>query len=310
MWFLGWDNSLELELFDTTKDSIDINIGELLVKEGLACYSGSSNPVFVVKNVADLGQSQFSVKEEVFVTTVETPGCFYCQTSGNESKLAALMDQITTAYDSLADGELSVSYISPGNVCCAQFSEDRLWYRAALEEQTASSLTVRFIDYGNTETLPVNKVKILKEDFLCVPPLAIQCSLYGVKPVGSQYWVDKASVMFEELTLGKRLEAKFMSSSVLEPFEVQLFDYGTDIADELVKANLALSTERATKQAATITEVVQDFRRPLVECGQIYDVYITYIASAGTFYCQLVNLSQQLERSRHKFVCLFVIVSF
>lgn len=290
----GDDAVLNIELFDTTDESVDVNISELLVKEGLASH-GSSKPVVAVKPYAALAKANLTGNEKVYITAVESPGCFFCQISGAEEKLNSLMSEISAAYDSLSTEELAVNSINVGDVCCAKFSEDNQWYRAVVEDSADNALTVRFLDYGNAETLRISRTKILKDAFFSEPPLALKCSLVGVQPV-SEVWPQKAGLLLEELTLDKELDAKFLS--LKEPFGVQLSDNGMDIGEELVKAQLASSTKSAAEPATPDKPASAGYTKPAVECGQMYDVVITHVSSPGKFFCQLVNMKEQLDGSK------------
>ena len=291
----GSDNILEIELFDTTEQSVDINIGDLLVKEGLA-IRGTSKPVPVVKPYAALGKAKPAENEKVYVSAMESPGCFFCLVSGTEKKLMALMSEISSIYDSLSDEEFALSAISAGDICCAQFSEDCQWYRAVVEDNTNGTLTVRFIDYGNTETLPISRIKILKDAFFAEPPLAVRCSLLGIKPTVGETWSDESATLFEELTSEKELDAKFLSFT--EPFEIQLKEGGVDIAEELVRAKLAVSTQTAVEPITQSKPAGGQYTNPVVECGKMYDVVMTHLSSPGKFFCQLVDMKDQLDGSK------------
>ena len=284
---------MEIELFDTSNSSVDVNIGELLVKEGLASLGTPvlAKPSSAMRSLSDLGKTHISRKEKVYVTAVESPGCFFCQISGTEDKLTSLMSEIASVYDSMSAKELNVNSLSVGDVCCAQFSEDNQWYRAVVEENTANALTVRFIDYGNIETLPIDRTKVLKDAFLSEPPLAVKCGLQNVHLSAGQTWSDRAGIFFEELTSEKELDAKFLSFT--EPFLIQLSDNGANIGDELVKAQLAVA--KPTSQGTSASE---EYPKPVIKCGEMYDVCITHMSSPGKFYCQLVNMSEQLEGSK------------
>ena len=289
------ENILEIELFDTTEQSVDINIGDLLVKEGLATH-GASKSVAAVKSYAALGKAKPAGNEKVYVSAMESPGCFFCLVSGTEEKLIALMSEISSAYDSLSNEELALSAISVGDVCCAQFSEDNQWYRAVVEDNMNGALTVRFIDYGNTETLPISRTKILKDAFFAEPPLAVKCSLLGIEPVVGETWPDESCTLFEELTAEKELSAKF--SSFTEPFEIQLNESGMDIGEELLKANLAALTKTAVEPIAQGKPASGQYSNPVVECGKMYDVVMTHLSSPGKFFCQLVDLKDRLDGSK------------
>lgn len=291
----GSENILEIELFDTTEQSVDINIGDLLVKEGLAIH-GNSKSVSAVKSYAALGKAKPAENEKVYVSAMESPGCFFCLVSGTEEKLLALMSEISSVYDSLSKDELAVDVISVGDVCCAQFSEDNQWYRAVVEDNVNGALAIRFIDYGNTETVPISRTKILKDSFLAEPPLVVKCSLFGVKPATGETWPDESATLFEELTFEKELNAKFLSFT--EPFEVQLNESGVDIGEELVKAKLAVSTKTEVEPIAQGKQTSGQYTNPVIECGEMYDVVMTHLSSPGKFFCQLENMKEQLDGSK------------
>jgi len=57
-----------------------------------------------------------------------------------------------------------------GLPCAAQFSADGKWYRAKVVELTASGIvTVLYVDYGNSESLPLDSVCKLIQRFLPLP---------------------------------------------------------------------------------------------------------------------------------------------
>lgn len=290
---IGTDGSLEIDLFDTSDSSLDVNIGELLVQEGLA-RSGSSSPAESspeLKLFSSLSKPQPAENEKVYVTAVESPLCFYCQISGSEDKLAALMSEMSAMYDSISDHNLEVASASIGDICCAQFSVDNQWYRAVVEGNCADNLTVRFIDYGNTEILPLRRIKVLADAFFKEPPLALKCTLHGTQSLVNQASLDEAAALFEELTLEKELDAKFFSFT--GPFEIQLSYNGMDLCGEVLKAGPS-----AAKLVACTKSDVDDYTMPEVACGEMYDVCITHISSPGKFFCQLVNLRDQLDGSK------------
>jgi len=74
------------------------------------------------------------------------------------------------------------------------------------------SVRVYFIDYGNAAQARVRELRIMKDELLCFPPLAIECRLTGVGP--SPYrdlkggWVGEAKQWFEAHALDKELYAK------------------------------------------------------------------------------------------------------
>ena len=240
-----------------------------------------------------LAKPKLAENEKVYVTAVESPGSFYCQISRSKEKLGSLMSEISAFYDSIPANELAVTNISVGDVCCVNSCKDNKWYRARLEENTTSELTVRFLDYGNTETLPIDRAKVLMDAFFREPPWAIKCSLHDVQPLTGESWPHEAAAFVEELTGDKELDAKLVTFT--DPFHIKLSDNGTVIGEELVKAQLAVvkTTSPGDPAGGKI-----DYVKPVVECGEMYDVCITHTSSPGRFYCQLLNMSDQLEGSK------------
>lgn len=262
------------------------------MKEGLAKTSS------VMKSLSDLEKPCVSKNEKVYITAVESPESFYCQISGSEEKLISLMGKISAIYDSIPANELKINAISVGDVCCAQFSEDNQWYRAVVEGVNASELTVRFIDYGNLETLNIDRTKVLNDDFFSDPPLAIKCCLHNLQPSGGQTWADEAGTFLEGLV--SELDAQFLSFT--EPFKIQLRDSATDVQEELVKAGLAV-----IKSTVPGTTTVAEYIKPILKSGETCDVCISYVSSPGEFYCQLANLQEQLDGSKCKLKFVFYI---
>ena len=56
-----------------------------------------------------------------------------------------------------------------GEYCSARFSEDKIWYRAQIEELRGDKILVRFVDFGNSEELKAAYVVPLEKDFRELP---------------------------------------------------------------------------------------------------------------------------------------------
>lgn len=54
----------------------------------------------------------------------------------------------------------------------ARYSIDNTWYRAKITSLPESRLVnIYYIDYGNSETLPWDQLRVLYEHFIEIPPL-------------------------------------------------------------------------------------------------------------------------------------------
>ena len=67
---------------------------------------------------------------------------------------------------------------------------------------------VCYVDFGNCETVPLSKVKTIKEEWTELPAQAIQCSLASISPVSGATWPDATVDMFKNLTMQKKLVGK------------------------------------------------------------------------------------------------------
>ena len=116
-------------------------------------------------------------EEQAMATEVHGPGDFWVQPlrPTELQKLASLMEEIggyctkqTPPYAPVVLGQL----------CCARFSEDGVWYRArVIGFPSPSQYLVQFLDYGNREVCPVLAVLPATEYLLELPALAVYCAL-------------------------------------------------------------------------------------------------------------------------------------
>ena len=72
------------------------------------------------------------------------------------------------------------------------------WYRAqVINIHSPNQIEVSYIDFGNKESLPLNRIKILAPAFHLAPAQALRCSLSGAKP----NWNQSECETFEILIL-------------------------------------------------------------------------------------------------------------
>lgn len=83
----------------------------------------------------------------------------------------------------------------------ARYSIDGHWYRARITSLPEARLvTVFYIDFGNSETLPWDELRVLNKELIKTPPLAIKASLIDVYPAADGIectkWSDNACAAF------------------------------------------------------------------------------------------------------------------
>lgn len=209
---------------------------------------------------------------QVFVSHIENPGQFYIQMSSSTDNLDILGNRLNEAYSQpgLTCG------IEIGSVCCAQFSEDGCWYRGIVTSlQDDSRAQVRFVDYGNSDVVDKGKIMALKEEFLDLPILAIQCCL---DPPGTQ-WTDEELNKFEALVLDQELTVEFLARQE-EQWHVKLSCLETSILD-LIRVgetkNVDVIEEKLTIQKKAVSE------GQVVECG------LSHAENSGLFHLQFLG---------------------
>ena len=93
-----------------------------------------------------------------------------------------------------------------GSACCARFSEDGGWYRAVVASVSLEGVTVRYVDYGNSETVDPSQVFVLQPNSLSTPVQAIECSLSNVPDSPAR---EEAVSNFSALVTNKELLVTF-----------------------------------------------------------------------------------------------------
>ena len=73
--------------------------------------------------------------------------------------------------------------MSPGQIFCAKYTEDGNFYRArVLEVVDSKHIKVQYVDFGNKEVIPVDRLRVLIGEFQTQPIQAYECRLHGVEP--------------------------------------------------------------------------------------------------------------------------------
>ncbi|KAL6757416.1 hypothetical protein V8C86DRAFT_2625605 [Haematococcus lacustris] len=102
-----------------------------------------------------------------------------------------------------------------GQLCCAQFSLDKQWYRAYVEKTMplSSQYQVYFIDFGNKEVVSDKCVRLMEPALAAVPPQALQCCLAYLKvpSAGVEYANEARALLTQLLGGGQPLTATVIS---------------------------------------------------------------------------------------------------
>ncbi|NXN92037.1 TDRD1 protein, partial [Rhinopomastus cyanomelas] len=194
-----------------------------------------------------------------------------------------------------------------GNVCCAQFTEDNLWYRAAVLAYNSEEIVlVGYIDYGNFEGLPLTRLRPMIPRLMDLPAQAIRCTLAGVKPpLGG--WTPKAVSLMKQLVKDKVVTVKVVDKETYRSV-VELVDTSVtptiNILSHLVEKGCAAEKSKMASPAAGMNDVKQAnedttskriFRWSKLSLKQTVDVIVCVVYSPGEFYCQISNKNELLS---------------
>ncbi|NXU57800.1 TDRD1 protein, partial [Turnix velox] len=236
------------------------------------------------------------------VSCVRSPGDFFCQQINNACQLAELQVSLNKHCDRSPSSPAFRPAV--GNLCCAQFTEDNLWYRAAVTEYVSEdTVLVIYIDYGNSEVLPLTKLCPVAPGLMSLPAQAIRCTLAGVKPLSGS-WTSKSAIFMNQLVKDKAFTVKIINKDGVK-YVVELVDASVtpvmNISSCLREKGYAVEDSKVALPAIEMGDV-----KPANEDAasnrickwsklipkQTVDVIVCTLYSPGEFYCQISNNSE------------------
>lgn len=248
------------------------------------------------QSAVSLPASQLPCDEvDVYVTHVVSPSDFYIQMASVESQLTELADQLIEKYDSTDAGELKLADVTVGALCCARYSADEAWYRAVVEDVGDDTVSVRFVDYGNSDVISGADVRRLTDRFTAIPACAWHCLLAvdSAQPTSAVHWTDEQQQKFVELTeAGEKLFSCSFVSWSQSPYRVILKDGEVDIGRQLYGS---LPTVEVSSNELAVTVTVSDL--PTAEPpSAVTEACITSAESPSDFYVQLTSVEDELSQ--------------
>ncbi|KAK0158458.1 hypothetical protein PV328_009458 [Microctonus aethiopoides] len=243
--------------------------------------------------------------EIVYVTS---PTEFYVQLCPDNEELDTVMTKIAEIY-ATGGTVLSESDAKTGNGCIAQYSEDSTWYRAVIQSVESTGAIVRFIDYGNTELVTFDKIKILQEEFTKLPTQAIGCKLLAVP---NTEWNTSQMDRFTAIADIKPLEAEFISQDnniyevllrqvvngiAADSYINQEFCGGTDLieAKEIAKNKNRSGSTTIKSYVADYAALKQKWSEPPIYFSKEEEVMVTWLTNPNNFCCQLLRNQKEFR---------------
>ncbi|KAH6922417.1 hypothetical protein HPB50_013530 [Hyalomma asiaticum] len=209
----------------------------------------------------------FMVRQACTVSHVDSLSSFYLLFSTKVDVLADFADKLQNALASTPPTVVETPDTS--TLYAALYSDDGLWYRARVEGPAEEGgLKVRFVDYGNVET--VKSVVSLDSEEFSVEPFCIECQLADVQDADDLNAVE----IFKDLVLDADLLVETVKSE--KPMTVRLFT--ADGVDLLSKLPLK-----------------RRYRGPEIALHQKAQVTITHVESTTDFFIQYIDRLDALE---------------
>ncbi|NXP15606.1 TDRD1 protein, partial [Thinocorus orbignyianus] len=235
------------------------------------------------------------------VSCVQNPEDFFCQQIQYACQLAELQVSLNEHCDKYPSHP--AFHPAVGNVCCAQFTEDNLWYRAAvLDYVSEDTVLVGYIDYGNREVLPLTKLRPMISRLTDLPAQAIKCTLAGIKPpLGA--WTSKTTLLMNRLVKDKVFTVKVLDKDNVRSV-VELVDTSVTpvinmssclrekvcAAGESSMALPAIGMSDVKTNEDTMNKRICKWSKLTLK--QTVDVIVCTLYSPGEFYCQISNNSE------------------
>ena len=176
-----------------------------------------------------------------------SPCNFWCQPAkSSTTDLPLLMDKIQDCYSGSEVVSEEVDDMSIGMPCVSQFSNDEIWHRAMITSIDGDSVTVRFVDYGNTRDVSRSKVRAIVSHFTELPMQAFKCVLSGVSPVGGA-WDAASCNRFQEMVVFEeskefRVEVITVTQGDVLEVSVTLWDGQSSIGQQLVDSGYGVES--------------------------------------------------------------------
>ncbi|KAM9197134.1 tudor domain-containing protein 1 [Dugong dugon] len=158
------------------------------------------------------------------VTEFKHPSDFYVQLYSSE--VLEYMNQLSTSLKETYANLLEEDYIPvKGEVCVAKYTVDQTWNRVTIRDVDVlqKKAHVLYIDYGNEEIIPVNRIHQLSKNIDLFPPCAIKCFVANVIPAEGDWSNDCIK------TIRSLLMEQYCSVKIVDILKEDVLTFAVDI---------------------------------------------------------------------------------
>lgn len=210
-----------------------------------------------------------SNRTKAYISHADRPDSFYLQLESSNDELTGLQQSLQLIGSSIPP----LTDFRTGASCIAKYSVDDQWYRAKIIDTDGHITSIRFTDYGNTDTITENNLLKCGGQFEKIREMAIHCSL-PIQPRNSREWSDEACKKILHINNEQALEYECICESNQNKMYVNLFTEGRDITKELI---------------------IEGYADPLEIIKSGEKCYVSHVNSLNDFYVQMDRDSQALQ---------------
>ncbi|CAN7984711.1 unnamed protein product [Ixodes pacificus] len=248
--------------------------------------------------------------KRVMVSHVRDPSLFYVQVTSLAAKLQRMQAEINAYCMSMSSRLNPDEEPRAGKMYLAQFLLDNNWYRCrvlrlvrcdldvvdgASFSQSSFKVEVFYVDYGNSEVVPLSRLRVMVPVFEKLPHLAIKCSLYNLATTkGDFHWKKESIAMFARLTEHRRLILMVAEQSA-DTYHVDLLDTDgdsgfsgsrTSICDALVFLGMATYHMPVHSESKRANPRRQFYSPQELHPGQVMNVFVSCIHDPNRMFIQ------------------------
>ena len=282
----GYDDVIPIQLTDTSMPNVDVDVYNSIFSSNTASNESIPIPIFI-----PLVTPVLYCPMEATISYIASPDEFYCQLTSEKNIFDRLMDKMYSYYEVGKSGS-SLHSTTVGSYCAAPYS-DGSWYRGEITAISPKSVTVFYLDYGNSEVVDSGTICELEPDFCSLPIQGMKCCFSNIEPAGNDQCISK----IQDILLDKTVKAIFHEVDESSVYKVQLIVDDEDIADVLHRAGLArkISGNLPEKGSPSVSQdnfVINPY--PTTE-GSEFRVMVTFVKSPLEFYAQILDEDEKLD---------------
>ena len=218
-----------------------------------------------------------------------------------------LSNRMTSLYESLGESELELENLEVGVLCCVHFTseqeETKKWCRGEIISISADeTATVKLVDYGTHEKIPITKLKCLKDELLQIPVFVMECSLANVFPSSDDgQWSQECLIVLESMCQSKTLVAEITQFSG-DLVELVLYDEsGKSVNQKLVDLGFA----KASDIQEDLSRELPSFKWPELQVGQCIEVYLMAVKDLKSIQVQFADSEADLTKMREQLTSVY-----